>query len=104
MIEVPNSDTKWVKLQRSRHRHFVQDHVSFFSARSLSSLLALMGFKTVEVYYPKRVMSLRHFIEWIGRYNKHLGEFISRTLPQDMNEKLIQIGLKDIVTVIAQKE
>lgn len=104
LIEVPNIDTIMVKLLGSKHRHYVQDHVSFFSHKTLDRLLRRIGFQTRSVYYPTRILSLQHFGWWLGKYNQRLGDSISHILPDPILEKTIRINLKDIVAVIAEKE
>jgi len=102
VIEVPNIDTIMVRLLRSRHRHFVQDHVSLFSGKTLTRFLNGWGFQVREIYYPARVMSLNHLVSWLTR-NGTLGNRPHKRLPQSLTEKLIRINLGDIVTVIAEK-
>jgi hypothetical protein len=81
----------------------VQDHISFFSVKTLSSLLERAGFRVREVYYPERVMSLQHFTGWLGRQNAILNQ-AGRLLPQRLAPKKLRVSLRDIVTVIAEKE
>jgi 2-polyprenyl-3-methyl-5-hydroxy-6-metoxy-1,4-benzoquinol methylase len=103
VVEVPNIDTVWVKLLRSRHRHFVQDHVSFFSASTLGFLLESSGFQVREVYYPTRAMSLGHFVGWLERGGRVFKRAV-RMLPRRLLAAKCRINLYDIVTVIAQKK
>jgi 2-polyprenyl-3-methyl-5-hydroxy-6-metoxy-1,4-benzoquinol methylase len=104
LIEVPNIDTIMVKFLRAKHRHFVQDHVSFFSSKTLSELLSRMGFQTRKVYYPTRILSLHHFVWWLGKYNQRLSNSMTRLLPDSDHEKTVRINLGDIVAVIAEKK
>lgn len=69
-VEVPNIDTLGVRLLRSKHRHFVEDHVSFFSAKTLGALMEGMGFRIREVYYPTRT-SIPHPIAGLIANNVH---------------------------------
>ncbi len=59
LIEVPHIETLWVKLLR-KHRHFVPDHLFFYSARTLSRLMEMCGLEVLDAYYPTRRMTLRH--------------------------------------------
>lgn len=104
LIEVPNIDTIMVKLLGEKHRHFVQDHVSFFSATTLSQLLEDMGFQIKKVYYPTRVLSLRHFIWWLKKYNQRLSNGVTNILPNVIVQKPIRVNFRDIVAVIAEKK
>jgi 2-polyprenyl-3-methyl-5-hydroxy-6-metoxy-1,4-benzoquinol methylase len=102
VVEVPNIDTLTVKLLRSKHRHFVQDHVSFFSAKTLSLLSIRMGFKVRMLYYPARVMSFYHFTKWMERYSG-ISSSVIKILPRRFLEGEFRIKFGDIVTMIAQK-
>jgi 2-polyprenyl-3-methyl-5-hydroxy-6-metoxy-1,4-benzoquinol methylase len=105
VIEVPNIDTAMTRLLGPRHRHFVEDHVSFFSTKTLSQLLKRMGFRVKKVYYPVRVLSFQHLAWWIGRYTSQtLGEYLGRALSRSgLESKTIRIKSGDIVSVIAEK-
>ena len=102
VIEVPNIATLLVNILRSRHRHFVQDHVSFFSAQTLSRLLESKGFSVREVYYPTRTLSLRHGLWWLGKLGIPTGK-LQAAWPTNLLERSVRVGLRDIVAVIAMK-
>jgi 2-polyprenyl-3-methyl-5-hydroxy-6-metoxy-1,4-benzoquinol methylase len=103
LVEVPTIDTFTVKLLGTRHRHFVQDHVSFFSAETLSNLLRRKGFQVRKVYYPTRALSVQHIVWWVGRYSQALSKSIVSLMPAGLLNKPIHINLKDIVAIIAEK-
>jgi 2-polyprenyl-3-methyl-5-hydroxy-6-metoxy-1,4-benzoquinol methylase len=102
VVEVPNIATPLVSILRTRHRHFVQDHVSFFSAQTLSRLLESKGFRVREVYYPTRILTVRHLIWWLGKVGLPASK-LQAALPTTLLERSIRFGLGDIVTVIASK-
>lgn len=102
LIEVPNIASMGVKLLGGKHRHFVQDHVSFFSARTLSDMLERHGFTVQEVYYPTRIMSLRHLNMWLVRSGA-MGSSLQKNLPPWLHEKFVRLNLRDIVAVIGKK-
>lgn len=102
VIEVPNIATPLVNILGTRHRHFVQDHVSFFSAQTLSLLMERYGLRVCQTYYPTRRLSLRHISWWLGHYGlPH--EALMRRLSRSWTETSLSVGLGDIVTVIGQK-
>lgn len=106
LIEVPNYDTWTMRLMKSRHRHFVQDHLNFFSKDTLSQFLTRQGFRILDSYYPKRRMSIRHLVSfWLPKYLPTSVNNILRRLIQSLGlwEATIGINLGDIVTVIAAK-
>ncbi len=106
LIEVPNIATWSVRLLKDRHRHFVQDHLNFFSAETLSDLLTRNGFKILTSYRPTRRMSYRHLVSiWGQRVLPRPLANIAQTMAQRTglwNESL-RVNLGDIVAVLARK-
>lgn len=103
LIEVPNIDTLLVKILGPRHRHFVLDHLNFFSASTLGQLMEDNGLKVVSVHYPARSMSIGHLAEWIIHlfpFTKPLLKLASRPW---LAKRIISVTLHDIVEVIAVK-
>lgn len=106
LIEVPNIDTWGVRLLRGRHRHFVPDHLNFFSAATLSRLLRQAGYDVVETYRPSRTMSLEYLVEhWGGRI---LPESLSRQATRTIAKLaarhwLLKLNIGDILAVVARK-
>jgi SAM-dependent methyltransferase len=106
LIEVPNIATWSVRLLGPRHRHFVPDHLYFFSARTLGRLLQQAGLEIVESYYPRRRMSVRHLLTaWGGRL---LPGPLARGAAQAARraglwEKTLSLGVGDILAVIGRR-
>jgi len=101
LIEVPNIETWTVKLLGARHRHFVQDHLNFFSARTLGQLLTDAGLEVAGHYFPARYLSMRHLTRhWLGRLGSWLPRLAERT---GLNERLVRLNLGDIVAVVGRK-
>lgn len=106
LIEVPNIDTWSVRLLGPRHRHFVQDHLTFFSARTLALLLEKHGFEVLRAYHPDRYMTVRHLVaDWSRRYlPKPIINIVAATMRCfGVWEGVIGINLGDIITMIARK-
>jgi 2-polyprenyl-3-methyl-5-hydroxy-6-metoxy-1,4-benzoquinol methylase len=106
LIEVPRFDTWSVTLLRAGHRHFVQDHLNFFSKATLGMLLRNHGFEILKSYPSKRIMSIQHF------YSCWLVKKLPKILHQPGARILKLVGLwnisfslsiGDILTVIARK-
>jgi 2-polyprenyl-3-methyl-5-hydroxy-6-metoxy-1,4-benzoquinol methylase len=107
MIEVPNIDTWSVKLLGKRHRHFVQDHLNFFSKDTLAQMLEQNGFKVLETYYPKRQMSYQHLVNTWGKRilpNGIQSSLFSLVDRAGLSKKTLKMGIGDIVMVIGQKK
>lgn len=106
LIEVPNIDTFSVRLLGPHHRHFVQDHLTFFSTRTLGLLLEKQGFQVVNAYHPTRRMTVRHLVvDWGRRYLRQRIVSAAGALirPLGLGERVISINLGDIVAVMARK-
>lgn len=106
LIEVPNIDTWGVRILGRRHRHFVQDHVSFFSVETLGYLLEKTGFELVTHYYPTRYLDTEQFIQWLGKHKWMFGNNVAsliQTLLQRSGTEMIRINLRDIIALIAKK-
>jgi SAM-dependent methyltransferase len=101
VIEVPRIDTFLVRLMKGKHRHFVEDHVSFFTASSLGKLLRDEGFQVLKVFFPARTMSLRHLGRWIEKY---IGsDFMTKFMPKRLLDLQIRLSLRDIICVISRR-
>jgi SAM-dependent methyltransferase len=106
LIEVPNIDTWTISVLRDKHRHFVQDHLNFFSKESLSKLLSNAGFEVVDSYRPARKMTVRHLTEtWGGRYLPKPIVKAANSAVASLNwrDKIIAVNIGDIVSVVARK-
>lgn len=103
LIEVPNINTITVKILASRHRHFTQDHVSFFSRDTLQIFLERYGYQIMDIFYPSRVMSIEYFIWWVKKYNQNFADLLMAHIPKNILERTIHISLGDIIAVLAEK-
>ena len=106
LIEVPRFDTWSMKLLRSKHRHFVQDHLNFFSIETLGLFLRKNGFEVIESFQPKRIMSAQHlFDRWLAEKFpiglRRIGNQILRM--GDLGNKSVDINVGDMLTVIGRK-
>jgi SAM-dependent methyltransferase len=107
LIEVPNIDTWSIRLFGKRHRHFAQDHLNFFSARSIALFLEERGFLVKNTYSPARQMTVRHLITFWGR--RYLPEVVTDLMEWFIKhlglwERIVKVNLGDILTVIASKD
>jgi SAM-dependent methyltransferase len=105
-IEIPDFDTWSLRIMKSRHRHFVRDHINFFSGETLGKLLAICGFQVIDQYHPTRHMSFRHLVKyWFRRYlPKIVADGIQSSIQRTgLWEQAIGINIRDITTIIARK-
>lgn len=106
LIEAPNFDTWTMRIVGSRHRHFVQDHLNFFSITTLCKLLTDSGYEVLDHYYPTRRMSVRHLTNnWFSRYlPAPLASVLQNSLQRTaMWEQTIGLNIGDVIAVIARK-
>jgi len=106
LIEVPRIDTWTVRLLGRRHRHFVPDHLNFFSGRTLRLLLETHGFHVSSVYSPTRHMTVRHLIgHWGARYLPQRVSALAEGLIRHLGlwETVVNVNLGDIVVAVARK-
>ncbi|MCE5199275.1 MAG: class I SAM-dependent methyltransferase [Armatimonadota bacterium] len=105
VIEVPNIETAAVSFMGRHHRHFVEDHVNFFSEKTLTAFVEQYGFTKKKVIYPSRVLSMQQLVWWAGQYaGEGVAKFLKSILEHThQSSKTVSINLKDIITVIAQK-
>lgn len=106
LIEVPNIDTWSVSLLGKRHRHFVADHLNFFSGKTLGRLFLSSGLDVVNTYYPTRQMSIGYLTTaWGGRLlpERVVGGLTATLKPSCLWHKTVHLNLGDIVAVIGRK-
>jgi SAM-dependent methyltransferase len=106
LVEVPGVDTWSVQWLGPRHRHFVQDHLHFFSAGTLARLLESGGLEVVDVYRPGRLMTVRHLLaDWGGRLLPaslvRLGAWATRRA--GLWDRIVSVSLGDIVAAIGRR-
>lgn len=106
VIEVPRFDTWTMPLLRSKHRHFVQDHLNFFSLKTLELFLRNNGFEIVENYQPKRFMSVQHLynlwlVKRLPKVASRIGDKILQS--ESIRQKTIGVNIGDMLTVIGRK-
>jgi len=106
LIEVPDFDTWTMNIMSSHHRHFVQDHLNFFSSQTLGRLLVDSGFRILAHYHPARRMSVRHLVtNWIRPIiPAPIGAALQATLARaGLWERAVALNIGDITAVLARK-
>ena len=106
VIEVPNIATPWVRLLGGRHRHFVEDHLWFFSPRSLARLLERQGFTPIATHFPTRRLPVERLLDaWAGRYLPPRAVGALRAVAQraGLLERRLPVNLRDIVLLIGRR-
>lgn len=106
LIEVPNIDTWGVRLLGRGHRHFVQDHLNFFSAATLARLFTDSGLEVRGHYAPSRYLTWPHLLgHWGARYLPGPLARRAQALARHprLAHRLARLNLGDIVAVYGVK-
>ncbi|MCL5997771.1 MAG: methyltransferase domain-containing protein [Chloroflexi bacterium] len=106
LIEVPNIDTWSVRLLGKRHRHFVEDHLNYFSASTLCLLLKNSDFDVLESCITPRQMTIHHLVkDWGARFMPHfISEVTARSIQRlGLGQQIISLNIGDILTIIGRK-
>lgn len=104
VIETPNIATLWYRLLGARWRQFIPDHIFFFTPQTGVRLCESVGFEIRELRSAGKAMSLRLFINRLGRYHRP-----SATLLEAFSDRLslsdltIRLNLGDVMRLYARR-
>ncbi len=106
VIEVPNIATPLLKLFCGHHRHFVQDHLWFFSPHTLARFVRAHGFTPLDVSFPTRRLTLGYVADaWLRRFaGTRVAEMSLGALRRlRLDDRIVHLNLRDIVMIIAER-
>jgi ubiquinone/menaquinone biosynthesis C-methylase UbiE len=104
ILEAPNISTYWYLLLRSRWRQVIPDHIYFFTPQTITRLCEKSGFEIRELRSVGKAMSVRLFINRIGRYHRpsaSLLEAVSDRL--NLSERTVRLNLGDVMRLYARR-
>jgi SAM-dependent methyltransferase len=104
VLETPNIATIWYRLLGARWRQFIPDHIFFFTPRTIIRLCENGGFEVRELRSVGKAMSLRLFINRLGRYHRpsaNLLEAFSDRL--NLSDLTIRLKLGDVMRLYARR-
>jgi 2-polyprenyl-3-methyl-5-hydroxy-6-metoxy-1,4-benzoquinol methylase len=104
ILETPNIATVWFRLLGARWRQFIPDHIFFFTPRTITRLCENGGFEVRELRSVGKAMSLRLFINRLGRYHRpsaKLLESVSDGL--NLSDLTIRLKLGDVMRLYARR-
>jgi 2-polyprenyl-3-methyl-5-hydroxy-6-metoxy-1,4-benzoquinol methylase len=105
VVETPNISTIWYRLLSGRWRQFIPDHIFFFTPQTMTRLCEENGFKVRELRSAGKAMSVRLFINRLGRYHQPAARVLSGLSNRlKMNDHTIRLKLGDVMRIYAQKE
>jgi len=91
LIATPTTDSWSARLMRRRWMEFKTEHMSYFSRRTLDSLLLQTGFRLIQVFPGYKIVSLRSVLAHFEAYPvplwTSLVRFTFRWLPRRLLEK-----------------
>src|SRR5215813_7502638 len=104
VLETPNIATAWYRLLGARWRQIIPDHIFFFTPRTITRLCESSGFEVRELRSVGKAMSLRLFINRLGRYHRpwaNLLEAVSDRLR--LSDFTIRLKLGDVMRLYARR-
>jgi SAM-dependent methyltransferase len=104
VLETPNIATLWYRLLGARWRQFIPDHIFFFTPMTITRLCENDGFEVCELRSVGKAMSLRLFINRLGRYHRpsaNLLEAVSDRLR--LSDFTVRLKLGDVMRLYARR-
>jgi SAM-dependent methyltransferase len=104
VLETPNIANVWYRLLGARWRQFIPDHIFFFTPQTLTRLCESGGFEVRDLRSVGKAMSLRLFINRLGRYQRQsakLLEAVSDGL--NLSDLTIRLKLGDVIRLYARR-
>jgi SAM-dependent methyltransferase len=96
LIATPSTDSWSARLMGSRWMEFKTEHMSYFSHRTLESLLWQTGFQSVHMRAANKIVSLHYIVLHFAKYPiplwSYLVEKFSRLLPSSSLDKYRSIA------------
>ncbi len=105
VITTPSTSSLSNLLMGSKWPHYIKEHLSFFSKKSLNLLLIKTGYSDIKIKNLNKIVTLDYlYSQIIGKSMAvaPLVNFFYRFLPQGLKEKVLSINTGDIIA-IAQK-
>jgi SAM-dependent methyltransferase len=104
VIETPNIATLWYRLLNERWRQFIPDHLFFFTPKTISRLCEENGFTVRELNKVGKSMSVRLFINRLGRYHKPTALILTSVSNRlHLTDCTLRLNLGDVMRLYAQK-
>lgn len=104
ILETPNISTVWYRLLGARWRQFIPDHIFFFTPRTITRLCESGGFEVRELRSVGKAMSLRLFINRLGRYQRRPAKLIEAVSDRlNLSDLTIRLKLGDVMRLYARR-
>jgi SAM-dependent methyltransferase len=104
VLETPNIATVWYRLLGARWRQFIPDHIFFFTPRTMTRLCEGCGFEVRELRSVGKAMSLRLFINRLGRYHRPSATLLEAVCDRlNLSDLTIRLKLGDVMRLYARR-
>lgn len=104
VIETPDIDNVWFRLIGARWRQFIPDHIFFFDPRSIKLLCEATGFEVAECRHVGKSMSLRLFVNRLGRYSRALARILMPLIEKaGLADRTVRLSFGDVMRIYAWK-
>src|SRR5262245_15220332 len=104
VLETPNIATLWYRLLGARWRQFIPDHIFFFTPRTITELCESEGFEIRELRSVGKAMSLRLFIDRLGRYHRPSAKLLEAGADRlKLSDFTIRLKLGDVMRLYAKR-
>jgi SAM-dependent methyltransferase len=104
ILETPNISTVWYRLLGARWRQFIPDHIFFFTPQTLARLCENGGFEVRELRSVGKAMSLRLFINRLGRYQRRPAKLLEAVSDRlNLSDLTIRLKLGDVMRLYARR-
>ena len=104
VLETPDISTFWFRLLGSRWRQFIPDHRYFFTPETVSALCRRTGFEVREIRSVGKSMSFRLFASRLGRFQRGLGDLVSKfARSAAIEDRTLRLRLGDVMRVYAKR-
>jgi len=103
-VETPNIATLWFRLLGARWRQFIPDHIFFFTPQTITRLCEESGFEIRELRSVGKAMSVRLFVNRLGRYHRpsaNLIDAVSNRL--NLSDRTLRLSLGDVMRLYAKR-
>jgi len=104
VLETPNIATAWYRLLGARWRQIIPDHIFFFTPRTITRLCESSGFEARELRSVGKAMSVRLFINRLGRYHRPTANLLETACNRlNLSDLTIRLKLGDVMRLYARR-
>src|SRR5262249_19024683 len=104
VLETPNIATAWYRLLGAGWAQIIPDHIFFFTPRTITRLCESSGFEARELRSVGKAMSVRLFINRLGRYHRPTANLLETACNRlNLSDLTIRLKLGDVMRLYARR-